>query len=264
MRARVLTALALIPPVLAAVFITSPWPILVLLVLVVAIGAQEISKMTRNRLVPWGLGILVCLATSVFYFLEFSLSALGLAGAVAASLAVSAAAITPFEKEENSPLGILFGGWVLGPAACLYALHQAPGVNVSLYFSSPLLMAVLPLWAGDTAAIFAGKAFGRHLLAPSISPKKTIEGAVANLLACVVTAWMLGSFIKVPALPAVICGVTAGVLGQVGDLFESAIKRRTGLKDSGAILPGHGGIMDRIDSILFTAPIVAIILLYWR
>lgn len=125
-------------------------------------------------------------------------------------------------------------------------------------------MAIVPLWAGDTAAIFAGRAFGKHLLAPTVSPKKTVEGAIANLLACLAAAWGFGVWLNVPAPQSLVCGLIAGVLGQIGDLFESWVKRQANVKDSGTLLPGHGGIMDRIDSILFTAPFVALVLLFWR
>jgi phosphatidate cytidylyltransferase len=121
-------------------------------------------------------------------------------------------------------------------------------------------MSIVPLWGGDTAAIFVGRWIGKHPLAPSISPQKTIEGGVANLLACVLVAVVLGALLAISWPASLACGLVAGVFGQAGDLFESALKRRAGLKDSGALLPGHGGLLDRIDSILFTAtPVLAIL-----
>ena len=122
-------------------------------------------------------------------------------------------------------------------------------------------MALVPVWAGDIAAIFAGKAFGKHPLAPKISPKKTVEGSVANLLAAVATAWLLGRFLGLSDARSLGAGVAVGILGQAGDLFESWLKRRADVKDSGTLLPGHGGVLDRIDSVLFAAPAVALILL---
>ena len=121
-----------------------------------------------------------------------------------------------------------------------------------------ILSAAIPIWAGDTAAIFAGKAFGKHKLAPSISPNKTWEGSIANLLAAVGAAAALGYFLKYPMDKMLLLGVSCGVLGQVGDLFESYLKRQAGVKDSGNLLPGHGGVFDRLDSLLMTAP-----LSYW-
>ena len=114
------------------------------------------------------------------------------------------------------------------------------------------------IWACDSAAYFAGRGFGRHKLFERVSPKKTWEGAVAGLLAAV------GAFVlmREAALPylslrdALVCGAVIGVFGQTGDLIESLMKRDAGVKDSSAILPGHGGILDRFDSLMFVSPLL--------
>ncbi len=117
-------------------------------------------------------------------------------------------------------------------------------------------------WITDTCAYFAGRAFGRHKLAPVISPKKTVEGAVggavgAALLMCVY-GLLVGRFTGLAAnLPHLLAlGLLCGVVSQLGDLAASAVKREYGLKDYGRIMPGHGGVMDRFDSVLFVAPLV--------
>jgi phosphatidate cytidylyltransferase len=101
-------------------------------------------------------------------------------------------------------------------------------------------------------------------LAPTISPKKTVEGGIANVLACIGFACLLAPLLHVELWRGALCGVAAGLLGQAGDLLESALKRRFNVKDSGTILPGHGGVLDRIDSLIFTAIPVAMILLLGR
>jgi phosphatidate cytidylyltransferase len=154
-------------------------------------------------------------------------------------------------------------GWVAGPLAALVALHHLGDSETLWRFATPVLLPMAPLWAGDTAAIFAGKAFGRRKLWPALSPKKTWEGAAANFLACIVVAIPLAMWIGYAWPVGLACGAAAGILGQYGDLFESWVKRQAGLKDSGTLLPGHGGILDRIDSLLFTAPAVALILFLW-
>ena len=142
-----------------------------------------------------------------------------------------------------------------------------------------LLYLLLVVWAGDIFAYFVGKAIGRHLMAPRISPKKTWEGAAASLVASVGVGWLLfhyslpistallrmglitrrdGLFgLEQPDMvPVVVLTIVLNIAAQLGDLVESLIKRGAGVKDSGAILPGHGGMLDRIDAMLFAAPVL--------
>jgi phosphatidate cytidylyltransferase len=113
------------------------------------------------------------------------------------------------------------------------------------------------IFAGDTAALYTGTFFGRHKLAPSVSPGKTIEGAIGGIAANIAVGSLVKHFL-LPLLPwptTILFCVVAGFAGQIGDLFESALKRASSVKDSGGILPGHGGILDRIDALLFAAPV---------
>jgi phosphatidate cytidylyltransferase len=121
-----------------------------------------------------------------------------------------------------------------------------------------LLFALAINWAGDTAAYYAGRAFGKHKLAPIVSPGKSWEGAVASVLGSVLFGVVyLEYFVKnLSWWQIVILAVAGNIAGQFGDLAESAIKRGAGVKDSGNLLPGHGGMLDRVDSSLFTLPVV--------
>ena len=142
-----------------------------------------------------------------------------------------------------------------------------------------LLYLLLVVWAGDIFAYFVGKAVGRHLMAPRISPKKTWEGAAASLVASVAVGWLLFTYalpissaflrwglierrdglfgLEQPAMgPVIVLSIVLNVAAQLGDLVESLIKRGANVKDSGAILPGHGGMLDRIDALLFAAPVL--------
>ena len=119
-----------------------------------------------------------------------------------------------------------------------------------------ILTTIAAIWICDTAAYFGGKYFGKHKLAPAISPKKTIEGGVSGLLFATIAFVGFGSLF-IPQLPlwaAVSCGLLVGVFGQLGDLVESRFKRNAGVKDSSNLLPGHGGILDRFDSLIFVSP----------
>jgi phosphatidate cytidylyltransferase len=124
---------------------------------------------------------------------------------------------------------------------------------LSPYF---LLTVFAIVWSGDIAALYIGRTFGKHALAPRVSPRKTVEGALAGLVASTAAGvamfgWLLGESL---ATAAVLSAITA-IAGQIGDLSESLLKRSAGVKDSSSILPGHGGILDRVDSLLFAAPV---------
>jgi phosphatidate cytidylyltransferase len=127
-----------------------------------------------------------------------------------------------------------------------------------------LFLLMLAVMVSDTAQYYAGRAFGRRLLAPAISPKKTIEGAIGGFLfggalVGIVGAWWLP---EVPTALRVALGATVVALGIAGDLFESMLKRSAGVKDSSSLIPGHGGVLDRIDALLFAAPVYYIVLKY--
>jgi phosphatidate cytidylyltransferase len=119
-----------------------------------------------------------------------------------------------------------------------------------------LWLAFIGTWASDTLAYFVGSAFGRHKLCPAISPGKTIEGALGGLLGSVAGVVLMGWLCGLPLLHMFFLSLLIGVAAPMGDLAESVLKRFTGVKDSGNILPGHGGILDRFDAVMFSAPVV--------
>jgi phosphatidate cytidylyltransferase len=119
-----------------------------------------------------------------------------------------------------------------------------------------LMFALVITWAGDTAAYFAGRAIGKHPLAPHLSPKKTWEGAVASFAGSLVVGAVFSHWIVAPMLHLLLMAAAGNVAGQVGDLLESAYKRSAGIKDSGSLLPGHGGVLDRIDALILAIPVV--------
>lgn len=128
-----------------------------------------------------------------------------------------------------------------------------------------LLVIMLIVMTNDTAAYYTGSAFGKHRLYPLISPKKSVEGALGGLAGSI-CGTILAKFTFFPELPladAVITAVVIGILGQTGDLFESLLKRSFGVKDSGSIIPGHGGVLDRMDSIIFAAPAMYYYVIYF-
>jgi phosphatidate cytidylyltransferase len=128
-------------------------------------------------------------------------------------------------------------------------------------------LVVFTIWVGDSAAYLGGRSFGRSPLAPRISPKKTIEGSASGLLGSALTALLCAAVfgLNLPVIVALGFGLLIGATGQLGDLVESLIKRQAGVKDSGTLIPGHGGILDRIDALLLAFPIAwfAIALMDW-
>jgi phosphatidate cytidylyltransferase len=119
-----------------------------------------------------------------------------------------------------------------------------------------LLFAMVIIWVGDTAAYFVGRSFGKYKLAPHLSPKKTWEGTVASFIGSLIVALVFARFMTVPLPHLLAMAALGNVAGQVGDLLESAYKRSAGIKDSGSILPGHGGVLDRIDALILAIPVV--------
>ena len=137
------------------------------------------------------------------------------------------------------------------PLSYAVPLHGLGSVGPKL-----LLFACGITWAGDTVAYFVGSAFGKHLLAPKLSPNKTWEGSVAGMVGSLVVAYAFSYWIKIPLGHLLAMGAIGNVAGQMGDLLESAYKRSAGVKDSGGLLPGHGGILDRIDALILCIPVI--------
>lgn len=160
----------------------------------------------------------------------------------------------------TSVTGILYIGF---PFAYMVMLREWPDTRMittqlgNFEFGCALIWIMfIGTWASDTFAYFTGSAIGRHKLCPSISPNKTIEGVLGSLAGTTAAVAGLGIFFGLPVQEMAILGLLIAVLATLGDLVESVAKRYAGIKDSGNIIPGHGGIWDRFDSVLFTAPLV--------
>jgi phosphatidate cytidylyltransferase len=178
-----------------------------------------------------------------------ALPVFALALAVVAILAAPVWRGTPdVERAATTLLAVMYVGWLLG-------------FGILLHHTSPLgdelvLFVVGVTWIGETTAYLVGSTLGRHKLAPITSPRKTVEGAIAQVVASIAAGAALG-FWLLPTCSAAVGlggGALLGVIGQFGDLAESAIKRSAGTKDTGGLIPGHGGVLDRIDSLLFNLP----------
>lgn len=256
LKARILTALIGIPLFLA-VLIAGPIPWAILLSILGVIMTHELIGMFSAREMPV-VKPAAYLAAPLFCLLELdvftSTAVTGLvdAGAAFAMAAIFALAIAGalVEREQRLPAIItaLFAAFYIG-----FMISRLVGLREEAGGLILVLIVLAVVWLSDTAAYFVGRAYGRHKLAPSISPNKTVEGAVGGFLAGAASGPLIALAVPdiVSITPAIILGVVVAVAAQAGDLFESAIKRSAGVKDSGTILPGHGGLLDRFDSLLF-------------
>src|SRR5947199_929889 len=167
------------------------------------------------------------------------------------------AALTLFTKrplvEALPSAGISSSGLVLVAFPFSYAirLHGSETQGPML-----LLFAMVIIWVGDTAAYFVGRSIGKYKLAPHLSPNKTWEGTAASIVGSLIVAVVFARFMTVPLPHMLGMAAVGNVAGQVGDLLESAYKRSAGIKDSGSLLPGHGGVLDRIDALILAIPVV--------
>jgi phosphatidate cytidylyltransferase len=154
-------------------------------------------------------------------------------------------------------LGVMYVGWL---GSHLVMLRELPGVvgGADAVGARLVLFTAAVTWAGDTAAYLFGVAFGRHKLIPRVSPGKTVEGAVGALIGAAAMGLLCAKSFAgfITPLAGVSLGLVAGIFGMLGDLVESLLKRDVGIKDSATLIPGHGGVLDRFDSLLFTAPLM--------
>ncbi|MBI2852303.1 MAG: phosphatidate cytidylyltransferase [Chloroflexi bacterium] len=277
LKQRVLTALVGIPLLVIAVWFGAPLPWFTLLVaLFGGVAAYEFYRLvTLARAAPlvyfgilWSLLLIISRDTAVLALISpqiwFAYPAPRLdVNLLAPVLLTSAVTISlfslitrvPREQAFNSwawtMAGLLYTGWLLGYLVALRGV--ADGRNWVLF-------ALFTTFASDTAAFFIGRRWGKHRLAPAISPSKTWEGAIAGGLAAIVMGLFfalstpLGVNLTFPQAGAL--GLLVSVFGQMGDLVESLFKRNMGVKDSSKLLPGHGGVLDRIDSIAFAGIVV--------
>jgi phosphatidate cytidylyltransferase len=252
---RVLTALFLVPVcVYSALF--APWWFFFATVAVVALLCMREFAAITESFAPLGYaaGILILFAAPHDVMLIIILTA-----PAAMCLPLAAADREKgFTRAAALMLGVvyIFGSWKTG--ILLHDSAPQPGAFGISAGHHLLMFGLMVNWIGDTGAYYVGKNFGRHKLAPAVSPSKSWEGAAASAVTGVVFGMIYLPLTITGASPAMagLLALAANVAGQVGDLAESAIKRGAGVKDSGSLLPGHGGMLDRVDSSMFALPVL--------
>jgi phosphatidate cytidylyltransferase len=253
---RILTTLFILPLFLAALFWLPQrlWGLAMLAIVVIA--ALEWSRLVQHD--PLGRSLFLALTVAACIALMFSTYALLELVLVAVAVAFWVIIVPPWlvGRLNASRLALSVAGWLVLVSAwyCLHSMQQSPG---------RLLALIAVVWIADTSAYFAGRQFGRHKLAPAISPGKTWEGVVGAVAVVGVyyglVWWLIApvSLLHYRLVDAFIVSAML-ILSIEGDLFESWIKRRAGVKDSGRILPGHGGVLDRIDGLVAALPVAAL------
>jgi phosphatidate cytidylyltransferase len=249
---RILSAIVLIPVVLGAIWFAPHWVMILLVEAVLVAAGIEYAALSEKSGVPVPrvaaiAGAAVACAAVAWHGvpLDLILVAVLLAGTVTVLAAYQPAAHVPATAAAT-----LFPVVYLGvPLGALAALRDVYGREV-------LLLVLLVVWASDTAQFYTGSLLGKRRLAPTISPKKSVEGAIGGFAAGIALTVALGRLwlpqldvFRLTALGAVLVA-----LGITGDLFESLLKRSANVKDSSGLIPGHGGVLDRIDALLFAVP----------
>ena len=250
---RVVTVVPLIPIILWMMFAGPLWVWQTFILAAIAVGGYELMAMkvpSSRGLRSWGSVSSVLFAYTII-FLDTASAVYGVVLIII--LGAMAWSLLQEDPLHNASVRV---GWLLGtPIYVGGALASVALVREFEPTGAWVLLTMVLAWGSDTSAYFVGRKFGKTKLAPRISPKKTIEGSAGGLMASVVGAVIMSFFLPgLGAVDAVALGILAGAAGQAGDLLMSVLKRSSGVKDSGGILPGHGGILDRADALAFTAP----------
>jgi phosphatidate cytidylyltransferase len=255
-RQRVITAVIGLP-VLVACFYLGGVPFLLLILTLAAVSINEFYNMMRvkNYLPAYYVGNFFTLffIVSAYFALKKNWEPAHSAILTVAALATMIATLFLKRPKEAivdiavTLLGMIYIGWFFSYFLFIRALSENGGY---LFFLASTI------WALDTIAYFVGKKFGKHKLLPSISPNKSVEGAIAGFIFGIIAAVVFGYYAGFNMIHSLILGILIVVMAQLGDLFESLIKRDAEVKDSSNLVPGHGGLLDRMDSFILAGPVV--------
>jgi phosphatidate cytidylyltransferase len=258
------TAAVALPLLLLALFKGHPWVVVLVVAVAVALGLWELYALLAAREVP-PLRVAGGVATALLFYESLTPGWSRVPCLPAAALVVLLASLGrahDIPRSITAAAGTLLGAVYLGSLGGTLAALRT--VDHSRTGPWALMLLLTVIMSADTAAYFTGSALGRHKLAPAISPGKTVEGLLGAVVGGVVAALVVRRF-GLPSMPlghAALLGAGVSLLGTAGDLLESLLKRWAGVKDSGTLFPGHGGMLDRLDSLLFGAPVLYYYFLY--
>ena len=261
LRQRVISAAVLIPAIICAIWLAPYWLFTLLFGSVILLGVYEFFKIVRcidvQPFVEIGL-----IVTAIFITYAYFSSGVNILPLLGAAVSLTAYIVYFLHRFRGRPsatavmrwlwtvAGIIYVGWLGTHFILLRGVDYIPDIGWKW-----VMLALFATFAADTLAYFIGRAFGKHKMAPSISPGKTWEGAAGGFLGGLGATVLLAYILKID-IDWKLLGCLIPIFSILGDLFESKFKRSTGVKDAGSIIPGHGGILDRLDSILFVVVVV--------
>ena len=262
---RVLTAIVLIPLIYAIVKYLHPVYFLFFVAAVVLTGQYEFYRFyfrEFNKFVLLGLSLGFLLLLTFYnrgesgYITKDAILSMIVVIALSGILFLKVNLKDSLTGVSVLIFGVLYVPWTLGHLISLRSLINGQNLIFSV---------LIITWAVDTGAYYTGKSLGRHKLSPVVSPGKTVEGAIGGIIAALGAALLARKLFlsELTLNNAILIGLVSGVISQIGDLSESLLKRSAGVKDSGGIIPGHGGMLDRVDSLIFTIPTFYYYILYF-
>ncbi len=270
LRTRALSALVLVPVLLVALYL-GVQAVALVLALVAGLAGIEVFRLLRAA----GYPSLALLGTAVAIALVLQAGFMPDAekGMILVAIGAVLAGIGSLVRTDPRDglvawMATIFGAIYVGLISfVLHVATMAPAMPTTAPLANIgaergwILLLVLGVWSYDTGAYLVGRQIGRHKFLTHISPSKSIEGLVGGVVACTIVVGLMLAGLGQPPIGAIVLGPLLGLVAQAGDLAESMLKRAAGAKDSGTLIPGHGGILDRIDSFLFAAPVVALYVL---
>ncbi len=261
-RQRILSTLLLVPPFLLLVHFGSPRHFALLISLAIGLAAWEFSRLCPEG-TNTGLSLVTVVGALAWHAAIVGSGGVAGVGALVAGVALLRATLVKAEFRVS----LLQAAWIVLGMAYVSGLMSFGSLLRALPEGRELIdFLVFTIWAGDIGAFYIGSRFGQQLLAPRISPRKTVEGALGGMAVSMLVA-TAGSFWIWPRLPSALAagvGLLLAAVGILGDLCESAVKRGAAVKDSGTLIPGHGGVLDRLDSLMFACPVLyALVWIGW-
>ncbi len=254
---RCLTGIFIALPVLACVAFGPPWSWYLLVSVATAIGLWELHGLLFDAplsfkwlFLSFAAGLFLPLGTYLWGITGLNIALFVSFFAALSIMMVSA----PMDRDEIGRIAILSFAWIYLP----YCISFVPLIGAEPQGRSWIFFVLAVIVSGDAGAYYIGQRMGRHKLYPAVSPNKSIEGAFGGLISSLIAGSIIGSILLRNAHPArlLLCILAVASAGQIGDLIESMLKRNSGKKDSSHLLPGHGGILDRLDSMLFAFPVM--------